>query len=214
MRNSRLVVLAVAVAVSAASVCTRAQDNPRDLTRLVEALSIRPGMTVGEIGAGDGGLTVLMARLLGDAGRMLSTEINAARLDDIRRAVDAASLRTVTVIEAGVDSTNLPQACCDAIYMRNVYHHFENPTSINRSLFASLKPGGRLAVIDFPPRGRDGAAPADRDADGSHGVRAEVVASELEAAGFARVSIGTPGQEQEGFLVIVRKPEQPQGQPE
>jgi predicted methyltransferase len=208
MRNSRLVILAVAVAVSAASVCTRAQDNPRDLTRLVEALSIRPGMTVGEIGAGDGGLTVLMARHLGDSGRMLSTEISAERLAEIRNAVSAASLGTVTVIEAGVDSTNLPEACCDAIYMRNVYHHFENPTAINRSLFASLKPGGRLAVIDFPPRGRDAATPADRDADGSHGVRAEAVASELEAAGFTRVSVGTPDG-QEGFLVVMRKPAQP-----
>lgn len=206
MRTHRLLIIAVAAAVSAATVCARAQDNPRDLTRLVEALDIRPGMAVGEIGAGGGELTVLMAGRVGADGRVFSTEIDEGRLDEIRRAVSRASLGNVTVIAAGAGTTNLPEGCCDAIFMRNVYHHFENPAAINRSLFASLKPGGRLAVIDFAPRGgRDAATPAERDADSSHGVRAEIVASELEAAGFARVQVSPPDGG-EGFLVVMRKP--------
>ena len=206
MRTHRLLIVAVAAAVSAATVCTRAQDNPRDLARLVEALDIRPGMSVAEIGAGGGALTVLMAGHVGPAGQVFSTEIAEDRLDDIRDAVAGASLGNVTVIAAGVDATNLPDGCCDAIFMRNVYHHFENPDAINRSLFASLKPGGRLAVIDFPPRGgRDAATPAERDADNSHGVRPDLVAGELEAAGFARVRVSLPDAQQ-GFLVVMRKP--------
>ena len=206
MRTHRFLIIAVAAAVSAATVCTRAQDNPRDLKRLVEALDIRPGMTVAEIGAGGGALTVLMAGHVGPDGRVFSTEIGDERLDGIREAVSRASLGNVTVLAAGLDATNLPEGCCDAIFMRNVYHHFENPDAINRSLLASLKPGGRLAVIDFPPRGgRDAATPAERDADNSHGVRAEVVAGELEAAGFARVRVDAPDR-QEGFLVVMRRP--------
>ena len=207
MRKTSLLLVATAFAVSAASVCTLAQDNARDLRRLVEATGAAPGMTVGEIGAGSGGLTVLMAGHVGAEGRVYSTEISSERLDEIRKAASAASVQNITVLEAGIDGTNLPAGCCDVIFMRNVYHHFANPAAINRSLFASLKAGGRLAVIDFPPRGsRDAASPSERASDPTHGVRAETVATELEAAGFARVTVETPRANQEGFLVVMRKP--------
>ena len=207
MRKHTLLLIATAFAVSAASVCTLAQDNARDLQRIVKATGAAPGMTVGEIGAGAGALSVLMAGHVGSGGRVYSTEINDARLEDIRKATAAASLTNVTVIQAGTEATNLPAACCDVVFMRNVYHHFSNPAAINRSLYASLKPGGRLAIIDFPPRGsRDAATPSERASDGTHGVRAEVVATELEAAGFTRVSVEEPGANQEGFLVVMRKP--------
>jgi predicted methyltransferase len=91
--------------------------------------------------------------------------------------------------------------------MRNVYHHFSNPAAINASLFASLKPGGRLAVIDFPPgNGREGATPADRARDGTHGVTPDTTVKELQAAGFERISAEEPAGGQEGFLVVMRKP--------
>ncbi|MDQ3169255.1 MAG: class I SAM-dependent methyltransferase [Acidobacteriota bacterium] len=206
MRKHSLLLLATVIAVSAASVCTLAQDNARDLQRLVKATGVAPGMAVGEIGAGAGALTVLMAGHVGSEGRVYSTEINEARLEDIRKATAAASVTNVTVLQAGTDATNLPPACCDVIFMRNVYHHFSNPAAVTRSLHASLKSGGRLAIIDFPPRGsRDAASPPDRASDPTHGVRAEVVATELEAAGFTRVSVEEPGANQEGFLVVVRK---------
>ena len=206
MRKHSLLLIATALAVSAASVCTLAQDNTRDMQRLVKATGAAPGMTVGEIGAGAGALTVLMAGHAGAAGRVYSTEMTDARLDDIRKATEAASVTNVTVLQAGTDATNLPAGCCDVIFMRNVYHHFSNPAAINRSLHASLKPGGRLAIIDFPPRGsRDAASPSERASDPTHGVRAEVVATELEAAGFTRVSVEEPGTMQEGFLVVMRK---------
>ena len=207
MRKHSLLLIATAFAVSAASVCTLAQDNARDLQRLVTATGLSSGMTVGEIGAGTGALTVLMAGHVGAGGRVYSTEINEDRLADIRKATSAASLTNVTVLQAGAEATNLPAACCDVIFMRNVYHHFSNPAAVNRSLYASLRTGGRLAIIDFPPRGAgDASTPSERASDGSHGVRAEVVAAELEAAGFTRVSVEEPGSGQEGFLVVMRKP--------
>lgn len=207
MRKTSFLLIAMALAISAASVCTRAQDNPRDVKRLIDALGIERGMSVAEIGAGSGALTVLMAGHVGPDGRVYSTEVGEEQRETLRKAAAAASLTNVTVLAAADDGTNLPAGCCDAIYMRNVYHHFENPAAINRSLLASLKPGGRLAIIDFPPRGgRDAASPDARDENDTHGVRADVVAAELEAAGFTRVSVSEPGSFQEGFLVVMRKP--------
>ncbi len=203
----RLVLALVFAAVMAPAAGSVAQNNPRDAERLITGLGVEPGMTVGEIGAGTGELSILLARHVGDSGKVLTTEINRDRLGDIRKAIAAASLQNITVLEAGEDATNLPPGCCDAIFMRNVYHHFSNPSAINRSLFASLKPGGRLAVIDFPPgNGREGETAADRARDGTHGVFKETVAAELKRAGFDRVIVEEPGDRQEGFLVLMRKP--------
>ena len=206
MRRARIAFVLAAAVLAAGSAVLSAQNNPRDLQRLVAALGIEPGMTVGEIGAGSGELTVLMARHVGANGKILSTEISEQRLADIRNAVAAADVTNVTVLQAGVDRTNLPDACCDAIFMRNVYHHFSDPAAINRSLFAALKPGGRIAVIDFPPgNGNEASSPSGRGSDGTHGVFKETVAKELEAAGFTRVLMEEPGAGQEGFLVVMRK---------
>jgi hypothetical protein len=55
----------------------------------------------------------------------------------------------VTVIEGAAASANLPAACCDAIFLRHVYHHLGDYGAFNKSLQSALKPGGRLAIIDF-----------------------------------------------------------------
>jgi len=87
-----------------------AQNLPAEADRLFETLALREGMTVGEIGAGAGELTVLIARRLGPAGSVHSTDINADRLRDIRKALEAAELHNVRVIEGGTVTTNLPDS--------------------------------------------------------------------------------------------------------
>ncbi len=65
--------------------------------------------------------------------------------------VKKEGLNNVTVIEGAAAATNLPDACCDAVFLRHVYHHITEIDAFNKSLLASLKPGGRLAIIDFVP---------------------------------------------------------------
>ena len=91
----------------------------------------------------------------------------------------------------------------DAIFMRNVYHHFDDPAAMNASLRASLKPGGRLAIIDFtPPPGKE-AAPSRRGEDNQHGVTATTLKAELEAAGFEVISATTTDR---AVHVVARRP--------
>jgi len=106
----------------------------------------------------------------------------------LRQAVERNRLTNVTVIEGAERSTNLPASCCDAILIRDAYHHLTQPADINRSFAAALKPGGRLAVIDFPPRPNTevpAGVPANRR---GHGVPSEIVVAEVTAAGLAHVS--------------------------
>lgn len=178
-------VLLAAVAVTAVSIRRNADA---EVDRLTEALRLDRGTRVADVGAGKGQLALALARRVGADGHVFATEIDAARLDQIRDAVAREGLGNVTVIEAGEAETGLAPACCDAAYLRDVYHHLGDPRAINESLHQAIRPGGRLAVIDFEPSWflsrffpvED--VPADR---GGHGVTSEIVIEELEAAGFA-----------------------------
>lgn len=189
--------------------CAAAQDEfARDAARLTKALDLTAGRTVADIGAGAGQLTVALARVVGPTGRLYATELESGRLRAIRRAADSAGLKNVTVLEAHATRTNLPDRCCDALVVRNVYHHFENPILINKSLYQSLKPGGRLAIIDFQPDSAESADPTRRSDGTQHGVTPATVVCELREAGFELVAM-EDGTRRAGFMVVMRRPSAP-----
>ena len=165
----------------------QAARDAADAAKLIEVLEIRAGASVADVGAGGGALVPPMSRHVGAAGRVYATDINADRIADLKKLVASESLQHVTVVEGGAAQTNLPDACCDAIFMRLVYHHFGDPASMNASLLRSLKPGGRLAVLEFKPTSKTSAAPGKRGEGDSHGVMPETVIEELKAAGFVDV---------------------------
>jgi ubiquinone/menaquinone biosynthesis C-methylase UbiE len=129
--------------------CRNRPAGESDAAQLAVIVRLQAGMQVAEIGAGNGAMAVGIARRLGPTGRVYATEIGTSELEAIRKAASAAGLGNLTAVQAEEHSTALPAECCDLIYMHRVYHHFTDPASINRSLIAALKPGGRLAVIDF-----------------------------------------------------------------
>jgi ubiquinone/menaquinone biosynthesis C-methylase UbiE len=193
------------LAVLASGVHAQKQDDAADTARLIEVLKIREGSTVADIGAGSGELTVLMARHVGATGHVYSTDINPERLLEIGKAVKQAQLRNVTVIEGASTRTNLSVECCDAIFLRHVYHHLGDPPLMNANLFASLRPGGRLAVVDFAPDNGVSAPAGRRGTDVSHGVMPETVLDELRAAGFIGAE-RLPWPSRGYFLVVARRP--------
>lgn len=180
-----------------------------EVPRLVQLLEIAPGMSVADVGAGFGAWTSGFAQAVGTSGRVYSTEIGANQLKALRELVSKEGLGNVTVVEGAVDGTNLPAACCDAILVRDAYHHFTQPDDLVRSLVSALKPGGRLAIIDFPPRPNSQVpqgVPANR---GGHGVPSEVVQREVGAL-LTHVRTLTDwapeSQPSSLYLVLFRKP--------
>jgi ubiquinone/menaquinone biosynthesis C-methylase UbiE len=161
------------------------QRPDAEAARLIEALDLRNGDTVAEIGAGAGRLTVAMAKAL-PSSRLFSTELSPARLQDTREAVQRASLRNVDVRAAALEGTNLPDACCDALFMRTVYHHFTSPPDMIRALHRALKRRGRLAIIEFEPRGmwRWFEVPNDAPERGGHGVPMDMLRREVTGSGL------------------------------
>ena len=180
-----------------------------EVPQLVELLGLKPGMTVGDVGAGFGAWTMRFARELGPAGRVYATDIGAAQLAALRDVTQRERLNNVTVIEGAVNSTNLPALCCDAILIRDAYHHLTQPEAVIRSLAGALKPGGRLAVIDFPPR-PDSEVPAGVPANRrGHGVPVEVVQAEVGTmlTQVRTITSWSPtSQPASLYLVLFRKP--------
>ncbi|HZT32449.1 MAG TPA: methyltransferase domain-containing protein [Bryobacteraceae bacterium] len=144
--------------------------------RLTRVADVRPGMTLAEIGAGSGRLAARMARRVGESGRVYATEISPFLIERIGQVAAARGVTNVSRILAGDRDTGLPPACCEVIYMRRVYHHLKDPPAINSGLYAALRPGGRLVVIDFLT---PGWLPLRR-----HGVDPSAVKSQVSAAGF------------------------------
>lgn len=147
-----------------------------EAARLAEALQIKPGAVVADVGAGGGELIVELSRLVTAEGHAYATE----KTPEQRRRIQdraAAAGAAVTVIAAGEQGTNLPDACCDAITMRMVMHHIADPAAFAVDLRRSLRPGGRVGIIDFAP----GALPHLAD---DHGIPADRVIGQFTAAGF------------------------------
>ena len=163
-------------------------DGP-ELPRLRNVLALKPGMSVADVGAGNGELTVVLAAEVGATGVVYSTDIDPESLQRIRALAAAAGLANVTLVQSEAADTKLPPNCCDVIVVRRVYHHLTDSAAVNRSLLRALRPGGVLAVIDFPPL-VSWLWPLD------HGVDARRVVDEAVASGFhlQQVIVDWPGR--------------------
>ena len=177
----------IGLAITAVPICALLLrgDAADEIRRLAELMGWKAGTVVGDIGAGDGEYTFAAAGRVGATGKVYATEIDAKKLAELRAETTKRKLgNVVAVVESKEAETNLPAGCCDAIFLRHVYHHLTKPVEFDASLVRSLKPGGRLAIIDFPARsGLDPVegVPANR---GGHGIPEKIVIEELQAAGL------------------------------
>lgn len=200
---------AAAVTVALSAVCAGCGNwsgfgfraDGAEMPRLKQVLSLETGTVVADVGAGKGAVSFALAREVGSSGHVFSTEIDPERLRRLREAIVAAKLDNVTVVEAQSGESGLPPNCCDAIVLRRVYHHLTDPRGISASLFRSLRPGGVLAVIDFPP--------PFFWSRGSLGVPAKAVIDEVTASGFSPLAVidDWPGRGPlASYCVVFRKP--------
>lgn len=166
-------------------------DGP-EMPRLREVLALKPGMSVADVGAGRGELTVALAAAVGPAGHVFSSDIDSEALAQIRARAAAAELRNVTIVQAHAGDTGLPANCCDAVVLRRVYHHVSDPAATSAGLLRAVRPDGILAVIDFPPTlswlwpWPPEGVPRNRN---GHGVAAGLVIDEVTASGFQFVAL-------------------------
>jgi predicted methyltransferase len=203
-RRSLIIALALSVSLGGTAAPSGAQDtHQEEADRLAALLNWQPGSVVGEIGAGEGELTLAAARRIGATGRVYTTELDPKKLAHLEEL--AREEKNITALKAGEAETNLPHECCDSIFMRLVYHHLTKPADIDASLFQSLQPGGLLAVIDEEPRPGSSRVEGVPENRGGHGVPQKIMIEELTSVGFRMQKIYDDWPD-DHYCVVFRKP--------
>ena len=137
------------------------RDNLHEAETVMDLAAIRPGATVADIGAGEGYYTVRLAKRVGEKGRVLAQDIDAAAIQKLGIRVEHDRLDNVSITPGASDDPKLPAASFDRVFLVHVYHEVAEPYAFLWHLSAALRPGGQVVVVDIDrPTDRHGIAPA------------------------------------------------------
>jgi len=119
--------------------------------RVMDEIGIKPGMTVADVGAGDGWFTFYLADRVGPPGRVIAEDIDAPALKVLREKCARQNASNVSVLVGGMEDPKLPAGSVDVALMVNVLSALGNARNFLGNLAKGLKPDGRLVVIDWNP---------------------------------------------------------------
>lgn len=162
------------------------RDGRQKPAELVVALGIAPGSTVVDLGTGVGYMLPYLSMAVGASGVVLAEDIQQDFLDKAKARVANEKLANVKLILGNDKDPLLPAGAADLILALDVYHHFDYPAQMLAKLSAALKPGGRLAIVEYYKR-RGAMGPGDRAIEHIRLDEADVI-KEIEANGFRFVS--------------------------
>jgi predicted methyltransferase len=164
----------------------------------LELAGIGPGMVVADVGAGTGYMTMRIARLVGQSGRVYATDIQLAMLREIQQKAQSEQATNIEIVQSTETESGLPDGRIDIAILVDVYHELIHPQEMLRSIRRSLKPGGQLVLVEY--RKEDPTIPI---AD-THRMSVADARVEVEAEGFVfdRLVPGLPRQ----HIIIFKRP--------
>ena len=147
-------------------------------SKALDALDLKPGMVVADIGAGSGYYASRIAKRVGPTGKVYATDIQPGMIELLDRRIKSEGLTNVTTVLGGMDDPKLPPKSVDLAIMVDVYHELQQPQLFLQRLKDIFKPGGRLVLLEF--RKEDPKVPILE----VHKMSVAEVKQELEAEGF------------------------------
>ncbi|MDF0541817.1 methyltransferase domain-containing protein [Sphingobium sp. H39-3-25] len=169
-----------------------ARDRLNEAEDIMDRAGIKPGMTVADIGAGEGYYTTRLARRVGPAGRVLAEDIMPETIDALGRRITRENWRNVSVKLGAADNPRLPAGSFDRIFMVHMYHEIAEPYAFLWHLHMALKPDGEVIVVD-----------ANRPT-AQHGTPPRLLACEFAAVGY-RLEQVVPKPTAGGYFARFRK---------
>ena len=165
--------------------------------QVMDAIGVKPGMVVAEIGAGQGRYVVQLAFRVGVKGKVYAEDIDAEALRHCESRCRRWGLDHVQTIVGDVADPKLPARELDLIFVISAYGHFSDPVTLMRKAKSALKPGGVLAIVEWLPRdGRDTGKGSPQQ-----------VEAELKAAGF-RLERTDPLLKANRMMIYIFRPEE------
>jgi SAM-dependent methyltransferase len=163
------------------------RDSRQKPKELIAALGIQPGMTVADVGTGVGYMLPFLSAATGAGGAVIAEDIFPDYLAKAREKAEKNGLKNVKFIHGKEDDPKLGTGV-DLVLILDVYHHFDYPGKMLASIAASLKPGGRVAIVDYYKRkGAMGGADSTRALTHIRLDEADLV-KEIESFGFTVIS--------------------------
>ncbi len=152
-----------------------ARDQRNEAQVVMDLADIRAGMTVADIGAGEGYYTVRLAERVGADGRVLAQDISREALDRLGRRVERERLENISIKFGDADNPQLPPDSFDRIFMVHMYHEVTDPYAFLWNMWPALNAGGQIVVVESDsPVGR-------------HGLPHTLLFCEFEAVGYVLV---------------------------
>lgn len=152
-----------------------ARDRVNESGTVMDEAGISPGMTVADIGAGEGYYTIRLAQRVGEKGRVLAQDIVPGVRDALAARVTRETLDNVSVKLGEADDPMLPENSFDRIFMVHMYHEIAEPYAFLWRMRPSLNTGGRVIVVD-----------AERATE-NHGTPMKLLRCEFAAVGYRMV---------------------------
>ncbi|GAA4643683.1 methyltransferase domain-containing protein [Pontixanthobacter gangjinensis] len=153
-----------------------ARDAAGEAETVMDLAEIKPGMTVADIGAGEGYYTVRLAERVGAEGRVLAQDIDEQALVRLGTRVEKDRLDNVSIKPGAGDDPRLPQDSFDRIFLVHMYHEVQEPYAFLYRLWPALREGGQVIVVDV-----------DRPTD-QHGIDPLLLSCEFKQVGFELVT--------------------------
>ncbi|HUV69035.1 MAG TPA: class I SAM-dependent methyltransferase [Terracidiphilus sp.] len=177
----------------AASQAHRLDDPARKVwlphAEVLGALGLHPGDTVADIGAGTGYFSLPIAQAVSPGGRVYAVDAQEEMLSWLKQKLNMAGIANVDLVQAEAESTTLPSSSCDCYFMANVWHELEDCGAAVQEARRSLRPGGKVAVLDWRPDVEPAHGPPL-----AHRLSPSHAMEHLRAAGFDAVSHMHVGQ--------------------
>lgn len=119
--------------------------------KIIDAIGLKKGMVIGDIGAGTGRLAFWFSERVGETGRVYANDIDNEALNTLKSRCKKYNIRNITTIVGEVEDPLLPEKSLDIAFMINVYHHLDKPIPLVKNIMPSLKPDGILAIVECDP---------------------------------------------------------------
>lgn len=159
----------------------RQREQEEHPAEVLDALAIRPGNVVADLGAGSGYFTFRMSPKVGQSGKVLAVEIQEAMLSTLRRRAAALNANNVQVVQGTETDPHLPEGGVDLVLFVDVYHELAYPFEMMTKVREALKPGGRVAFVEY--RKEDAKVPIKE----VHKMSVEQLEKEMNVVGLVRV---------------------------
>ncbi|MCX6628747.1 MAG: methyltransferase domain-containing protein, partial [Candidatus Solibacter sp.] len=129
-----------------------ARDEKQKPGELIRVMGLQPGMTVVDVGTGIGYMLPLLSRRVGADGRVIAEDIFDDFLASAKHHAESLKLANVTFVKGTETDPKLPEAGVDIVLALDVYHHFDYPEKMLAAIHKSLKPSGKLVVVEYYKR--------------------------------------------------------------